>query len=113
LELQENLQTSMNTKLYVGNLNFSTTENDLQDAFQKCGAVTSVNLIMDRTTGQSKGFAFVEMSDSAGFTAAIGLNGTELNGRSMTVAVAGGSTAVRGAGLRVTSPGAIIAGGRQ
>jgi cold-inducible RNA-binding protein len=75
----------MNTKLYVGNLNFSTTENDLQDAFAKCGAVTSVNLIMDRMTGRSKGFAFVEMGDSAGFSAALNLNGNDLNGRAMTV----------------------------
>jgi cold-inducible RNA-binding protein len=78
----------MNTKLYVGNLNFSTTENDLQDAFAKCGGVNSVNLIMDRTSGQSKGFAFVEMSDSAGFTAALALNGTEVNGRAMKVSEA-------------------------
>ena len=75
----------MNTKLYVGNLSYSTTENDLQDTFAKCGAVSSVNLITDRMSGQSKGFGFVEMSDSTGFTAALSLNGTELNGRSMTV----------------------------
>jgi len=78
----------MNTKLYVGNLNFSTTENDLQDTFAKCGGVTSVNLIMDRMSGQSKGFAFVEMTDSSAFSAALNLNGTDLNGRAMTVSEA-------------------------
>ena len=51
----------MNTKLFVGNLSFNTTENDLQDAFAAHGTVTEANLMMDRTTGRPRGFAFVTM----------------------------------------------------
>ena len=76
----------MNTKLFVGNLSFETTENDLQDLFQGAGAVTQVNLITDRMTGRSKGFAFVTMANKEGFDAAIqSLNGKDLNGRALTV----------------------------
>ena len=52
----------MNTKLFVGNLSFNTTENDLQDAFAAHGVVTEANLMMDRATGRPRGFAFVTMS---------------------------------------------------
>jgi len=73
-------------KLYVGNLSFETTENDLQDLFEKHGTVNEVNLMMDRMTGKSRGFAFVTMNDDAQATAATGaLNGRELNGRTLTV----------------------------
>jgi len=73
-------------KLYVGNLSFETTENDLQDLFEQQGAVKEVHLIMDRFTGKSRGFAFVTMNDSAQGSAAISaLNGHELNGRALTV----------------------------
>ena len=73
-------------KLYVGNLSFETTENDLQDLFEQHGAVSEVNLMMDRMTGKSRGFAFVTMNDDAQATAATGaLNGRELNGRTLTV----------------------------
>ena len=76
----------MNTKLYIGNLNFSTTENDLQDTFAKCGGVTSVNLIMDRMSGQSKGFGFIEMPSEDEAKAAIqALHGTALKGRTLNV----------------------------
>ena len=73
-------------KLYVGNHSFETTKNDLQDLFEQHGAVSEVNLMMDRMTGKSRGFAFVTMNDDAQATAATGaLNGRELNGRTLTV----------------------------
>ena len=66
----------MNTKLFVGNLGFDVTENDLQDTFGAFGPVTDVNLITDRQTGRSRGFAFVTMATPEGATAAIeGSNG--------------------------------------
>jgi RNA recognition motif-containing protein len=73
-------------KLYVGNLSFETTENDLQDMFEQHGKVMDVALMMDRTTGRSRGFAFVTMGDAASGTAAINdLNGKEVQGRTLTV----------------------------
>jgi RNA recognition motif-containing protein len=76
-------------KLYVGNLSFETTENDLQDLFEQHGAVNEVNLMMDRMTGKSRGFAFVTMNEKAEAEAAISaLNGKELNGRTLSVSEA-------------------------
>ena len=76
----------MNTKLYVGNLSFNATENDLQDAFAAHGVVTSVDLIMDKMSGRSRGFAFVTMESPESAQAAISaLNGAELDGRALTV----------------------------
>jgi cold-inducible RNA-binding protein len=73
-------------KLYVGNLSFETTENDLQDLFEQHGAVNEVHLITDRMTGRSRGFAFVTMNDNAQASAAMSaLNSHELNGRALTV----------------------------
>ena len=73
-------------KLYVGNLSFETTENDLQDLFQQHGTVSEVHLMMDRMTGRSRGFAFVTMNENAEAEAAkTALNGHELNGRALTV----------------------------
>ncbi len=73
-------------KLYVGNLSFETTENDLQDLFEQHGTVNEVHLMMDRMTGKSRGFAFVTMNDNTqANTAASALNGQELNGRPLTV----------------------------
>jgi RNA recognition motif-containing protein len=73
-------------KLYVGNLSFESTENDLQDLFEQHGTVNEVNLMMDRMTGKSRGFAFVTMNDNAQAEAAKNaLNGHELNGRTLTV----------------------------
>ncbi len=73
-------------KLYVGNLSFETTENDLQDLFEQHGAVNEVNLMMDRMTGKSRGFAFVTMNDDTQANAAMSaLNGRELSGRPLTV----------------------------
>ena len=76
----------MNTKLYVGNLSFDVIENDLQDLFQAFGPVTEVNLIMDRATGRSRGFAFVTMATEDGAKAAIeGLANRDVHGRKITV----------------------------
>ncbi len=76
----------MNTKLYVGNLSFDAIENDLQELFSQQGPVTEVNLMQDRTTGKSRGFAFVTMATKEGADAAIqALNGKDLKGRALTV----------------------------
>jgi cold-inducible RNA-binding protein len=79
----------MSQKLFVGNLSFNTTENDLQDAFAAHGTVTEANLMMDRATGRPRGFAFVTMSTPEEAQRAIdALNGKELDGRALTVNVA-------------------------
>ena len=78
-----------NNKLYVGNLAYSIRDQDLQDAFGAYGAVQSAKVMMDRDTGRSKGFGFVEMTSDAEAQAAInGLNGQPLAGRSIVVNVA-------------------------
>jgi len=75
--------------LYVGNLSFNVTENDLQDAFAAFGTVTEANLMMDRMSNRSRGFAFVTMSsDEEAQKAIAGLNGKDLGGRAITVNVA-------------------------
>jgi len=72
--------------IYVGNLAYATTEDELRDAFAEFGEVTSVNLIIDRGTGQSKGFGFVEMADNSAAEAAIkALNGVAMSGRNIKV----------------------------
>ncbi len=76
----------MSVKLYVGNLAFNTTEQDLQDEFSQYGQVNSASLITDRETGRSRGFAFVELdSKEAAQTAIQSLNGKEVGGRALTV----------------------------
>ena len=76
----------MSTKLYVGNLAFETTNQDLQDLFAQAGTVESANVIEDRETGRSRGFAFIEMSSNAEAAAAIDqFNGKELGGRALKV----------------------------
>ena len=76
----------MNTKLYVGNLSFNTTENDLHDAFAQHGPVAEVNIMIDRMSGRSRGFGFVTMATPEGAQAAIGgMNGVQLDGRALTV----------------------------
>jgi cold-inducible RNA-binding protein len=76
----------MPTKLYVGNLSFNTTENDLQDLFATVGPVQEVLLMQDRVTGKSRGFGFVTMVESADATNAIGqFNGKTVEGRALTV----------------------------
>lgn len=79
----------MSNKLFVGNLSFNTTENDLQDAFAPHGTVTETNLMIDRTTNRSRGFAFITMSTGDEAQKAISaMNGVELDGRALTVNVA-------------------------
>ncbi|MEM1224941.1 MAG: RNA-binding protein [Planctomycetota bacterium] len=74
------------TNIYVGNLAFSATDDDLRGAFEQFGEVSTVNIIMDRETGRSRGFAFVEMADAEGAKEAIeNLNGQPISGRNVTV----------------------------
>jgi hypothetical protein len=76
----------MGNKLYVGNLPYSVRDNDLEQAFSQFGAVTSAKVMMERDTGRSKGFGFVEMGSDAEALAAInGMNGQPLGGRSVVV----------------------------
>jgi len=73
-------------KLYVGGLPYSTTENDLSDAFSKAGKVASATIISDKMSGRSKGFGFVEMASDEEAKAAIQMfNGKEMEGRKLTV----------------------------
>ena len=79
----------MSSKLFVGNLSFNTTENDLNDAFAAYGTVVETNLMMDRETGRPRGFGFVTMSSPEEAQKAIeALNGKEVDGRALTVNVA-------------------------
>jgi RNA recognition motif-containing protein len=79
----------MSNKLFVGNLSFNTTENDLNDAFAAHGTVTETNLMMDRMTNRPRGFGFVTMSnDEEAQKAIAALNGSQLDGRALTVNVA-------------------------
>jgi RNA recognition motif-containing protein len=76
----------MTMKLYVGNLAFSTSSQDLQELFAQAGTVESASVVEDRDTGRSRGFGFVEMSSKEEGTAAIEqFNGKEVNGRNLTV----------------------------
>ena len=80
---------SNNNKLFVGNISFDTTENDLQDAFAAFGTVVEANLMMDRATGRPRGFGFVTMSTDAEAQAALtAMNGKSVGGRALTVNVA-------------------------
>jgi cold-inducible RNA-binding protein len=96
----------MSTKLYVGNLTFDATENELQELFAPHGPVTEVNLMQDRATGRSRGFAFVTMETKEGADAAVqALNGKDFKGRALTVnearpreARTGGGGGYRGGG---------------
>ena len=97
----------MSTKLYVGNLPYETNESDLQALFEASGQVASVNIVRDRATGQARGFAFVEMSDTEGARKAISeLDKHQYGGRSLTVNEAK-PMAPRGGG------GGDFGGGRQ
>ena len=79
----------MSAKLFVGNLSFKITENDLQDAFAAHGTVVEANLMMDRVSGRPRGFGFVTMSSPEEAQKAIdALNGKELDGRALTVNIA-------------------------
>lgn len=79
----------MGKRLYVGNLPYSMTEEELANVFTKAGAVTDVAIVVDRDTGRSKGFGFVEMADEATALAAVQqLNGSQVGGRTIKVAEA-------------------------
>jgi RNA recognition motif-containing protein len=89
----------MNKKLYVGNLNYATTEEDLRTLFSEAGQVASVTLITDRMTGRSKGFGFVEMESVEAAQAAIDrFNNYEMNQRNLTVSEANPPRENRGGG---------------
>jgi RNA recognition motif-containing protein len=76
----------MSVKLYVGNLAFNTTEQDLEEQFSQFGQVSSASIVTDRDSGRSRGFAFVEFDSKESAQAAIqALNGKELDGRALTV----------------------------
>lgn len=79
----------MSKKLYVGNLSFSVTDQNLMDAFSQCGTVETAKVIMDRDSGRSKGFAFVEMSSATEATNTINkMNGSQIDGRAINVSEA-------------------------
>lgn len=76
----------MGTRVYVGNLSYETTSEQLKELFEASGVVASADVIMDRQTGRSKGFAFVEMGSEEAATAAItALNETDLDGRKLNI----------------------------
>jgi cold-inducible RNA-binding protein len=80
------LEVCVATKLFVGNLSFSTTPAELEDLFRQVGTVTSANVISDKFTGKSRGFGFVEMADAQDAQQAITrFHGAELQGRALTV----------------------------
>ena len=88
-------------QLYVGNLDYGTTEQELKDLFGAAGEVVSAKIIMDRDTGRSKGFGFIEMSDkNDGIKAISQLNGQEVNGRNIKVNEAQQKAAGGGGGNR-------------
>jgi RNA recognition motif-containing protein len=108
----------MGTKLYVGNLTYSTTNDTLEQLFAQHGEVRSAQVVMDRDTGRSKGFGFVEMADEAGAKAAIAaLNGQDVGGRQLTVNEArpredrGGGGGYGGGGGRRSGGGGYGGGG--
>jgi cold-inducible RNA-binding protein len=89
----------MGNKLYVGNLSFRVTSEDLQEHFSTAGAVESANVVIDRETGRSRGFGFVEMADEDAANAAIAqFNGQDYDGRNMVVNEARSREDSRGAG---------------
>lgn len=85
--------------IYIGNLSYETTEDELRQAFESFGEVTNVNILTDKYSGKPRGFAFVEMADNSQAEAAIGgLNGTELKGRTINVSEARPRTTDGGGG---------------
>lgn len=91
----------MGKKLFIGNLSFNVDSNQLTDMFAEVGTVDSANVIMDRFTGRSKGFAFIEMSASEEAQAAISkFNGMELGGRALNVSIAKPQEPREGGGSR-------------
>ena len=103
----------MSNKLYVGNLSFRVTSEDLQEYFGAAGAVESANVVYDRETGRSRGFGFVEMADEDAATAAISqFNGQEYDGRQMVVNEARPREDRGGGGGRNRANGGGYGGGR-
>ncbi|MEW5976109.1 MAG: RNA-binding protein [Acidobacteriota bacterium] len=112
----------MQTRLYVGNLSYSVTEEELHTLFSQAGSVQSVKLIEDRDTGRSKGFAFVEMSSQAEAEKAINMfNGSDFSNRQLSVSIArpreerprgGGGGGFGGGRGRGSSAGGRSEGGR-
>ena len=99
----------MNTKLFVGNLSFDVTENDLQDLFVPFGPVSEVNLMTDRSTGRSRGFGFVTMATPEGAQAAIqGMAGKDVKGRALTVNEARPREERPAAAVAVAAGGAVM-----
>jgi RNA recognition motif-containing protein len=78
-------RTELRKKLYVGNLPFTTTEEELRELFEQHGTVESVNVITDRDTGRPRGFAFVELDEGSADAAKEALNGHEVSGRNIRV----------------------------
>ena len=113
--------TAVNTKLYVGNLNYSTTQEDLKGLFEKFGTLTSVNVISDKYSGRSKGFGFVEFAVNEEAAKALELNGSDFMGRNITVSEArpqeprsgGGGGGFGGGGRRGGGGGFGGGGGRR
>lgn len=102
----------MSNKLYVGNLSFRVTSEDLQEHFATAGAVESANVVYDRETGRSRGFGFVEMADDEAANAAIAqFNGQEYDGRNMVVNEARPREDNRGGGGRRGGGGGGYGGG--
>ncbi len=106
----------MANRLYVGNLSFHSTEDQINQHFSSCGEVVSVSVVMDRDTGRPRGFAFVEMASADAANKAVSeLNGKELQGRSLRVDIAedrrGGGGGGRGGGGR--GGGGDYRGGRR
>jgi len=81
-------ENKMATKLYVGSIAYATTDDSLRDAFAQAGEVISASVVMDRMTGRSRGFGFVEMEDDAAQKAVEMLDGKDLDGRAIRVSVA-------------------------
>ncbi|MFC2006333.1 RNA recognition motif domain-containing protein [Chloroflexota bacterium] len=101
-------------KIYVGNLPFTVTEEELRQEFEPCGGVTSVDIIMDKYSGQPKGFAFVEMASvSEGQAAITGLNGKTIKERTLNVNAARPRAESRGGWSHGDRRGGGFSGGRQ
>jgi cold-inducible RNA-binding protein len=101
------------TNIFVGNLSYQTTQEDLQQAFSQYGNVERVNIVTDRDSGQPRGFAFVEMTEKRDAETAIAqLNGAEMNGRALNVNEARPKPAGGGGGGRGRSGGGGGGGGR-
>jgi cold-inducible RNA-binding protein len=103
----------MSKKIYVGNLSYQATENDLASLFEQAGEVESVTIITDRDTGRSKGFGFVEMSVEDADKAIAQFNGVEINGRTLTVNEARPREERSGGGGRGGFGGGRNSGGRN